>query len=132
MAENPPSDADRRREAVLAAFLDCWNARDVDGLMALMAADCVFLASAGPDAAGTAHRGREAVRAAYAALFAGFPEASWTEGSHCVHGETGLSSWRFVGTDRDGKRVDVRGCDIFAFAGDLIAVKDSYRKARTG
>jgi hypothetical protein len=26
--------------------------------------------------------------------------------------------------------VDVRGCDVFAFDGDLIAVKDSYRKAR--
>jgi hypothetical protein len=24
----------------------------------------------------------------------------------------------------------VRGCDVFAFDGDLIAVKDSYRKAR--
>ena len=24
----------------------------------------------------------------------------------------------------------VRGCDVFAFSGDLIAVKDSYRKAR--
>jgi hypothetical protein len=27
--------------------------------------------------------------------------------------------------------VDVQGCDIFRFDGDLIALKDSYRKARS-
>ena len=39
--------------------------------------------------------------------------------------------WRFVGTDKTRKTVDVQGCDIFRFDGNLIALKDSYRKART-
>ncbi len=70
------------------------------------------------------------MRAAYAAIFDTFPQAEWTEGAHVVAGETGLSSWRFVGTDKAGNAVDVRGCDVFAFDGDKIALKDSYRKAR--
>jgi hypothetical protein len=70
------------------------------------------------------------VRSAYAAIFETFPKAAWTEGAHVVAGETGLSTWRFVGETREGAAVDVRGCDVFAFDGELIALKDSYRKAR--
>ena len=71
------------------------------------------------------------MRASYAAMFGTFPQAAWTADSHHVAGDTGLSEWRFVGTDKTGKSVDVQGCDIFRFDGDLIALKDSYRKARS-
>jgi ketosteroid isomerase-like protein len=118
------------REATLARFMDAWNARDVDGLMDCMAEDCAFHAAAGPDAEGARHVGREAVRAAYAAIFDAWPEAAWRDGRHAVAGDTGVSSWRFVGTDRAGRRVEVGGCDLFAFDGERIALKDSYRKAR--
>ncbi len=120
----------QRRRATLERLMAAFNARDLDGLMACMSADCAFHAAAGPGAEGTAHRGRDAVRAAYAAIFDAFPKAAWTEGAHMVAGDTGLSTWRFVGTTRDGAAVDVRGCDVLAFDGDLIALKDSYRKAR--
>lgn len=119
-----------RRRATMAALMDAFNARDLDALMACMAPDCAFHAAAGPQAEGAAHRGRTAVRAAYAAIFDTFPQAAWTEGAHLVAGDTGLSTWRFLGTRQDGGSVDLRGCDVFAFDGDLIAVKDSYRKAR--
>jgi ketosteroid isomerase-like protein/quercetin dioxygenase-like cupin family protein len=120
----------RRRLATMAALMDAFNARDLDALMACMAEDCAFHAAAGPDAEGRVHRGRDAVRAAYAAIFEAFPEAEWAEGAHHMTGDTGLSTWRFRGTTREGAAVDVRGCDIFSFDGDRIAVKDSYRKAR--
>ena len=113
-------------ERLMAAF----NARDLDALMVCMAAECAFHAAAGPGADGTVHSGRAAVRAAYAAIFTTFPQAAWTEGEHIVSGNTGLSTWRFIGTTRDGGVVDLRGCDVFGFEGDLIALKDSYRKAR--
>ena len=119
-----------RRRATMEALMAAFNARDLDALMACMSEDCAFQSAAGPDAEGALHRGRAAVRAAYAAIFDTFPEATWTEGTHMVAGGTGLSTWRFLGTARDGRRVDVRGCDVFAFEGDLIALKDSYRKAR--
>jgi quercetin dioxygenase-like cupin family protein len=120
----------RRRRACLERFGDAWNAHDVDKLMTCMAEDCEFRASAGLEANGAAHRGREAVRAAYAAVFADFPQSAWTGPRHIVAGDRGLSQWRFVGTDRQGGRVEVDGCDLLTFEGDLIKVKDSYRKQR--
>lgn len=119
-----------RRHATMERLIAAFNARDLDALMACMSNDCAFHASAGPEAEGTIHQGPAAVRAAYAAIFDAFPQAAWTEGAHVVAGDTGLSSWRFIGTTREGTAVDVRGCDVFAFDGDLIALKDSYRKAR--
>jgi ketosteroid isomerase-like protein/quercetin dioxygenase-like cupin family protein len=119
-----------RRRATMMALMAAFNARDLEALMACMAEDCAFHAAAGPDVEGKVHRGREAVRAAYSAIFEAFPKAEWGEGAHHVAGDTGLSTWRFRGTTREGAAVDVRGCDVFAFDGDLIALKDSYRKAR--
>ena len=63
-------------------------------------------------------------------MFDTFPQACWGDARHTVCGDTGLSDWRFTGTRTDGSVVDVQGCDIFAFDGDLIALKDSYRKSR--
>jgi len=120
-----------RRRDVLVRFMAAWNARNVDGLMACMAADCGFHSSAGPDAEGTQYTGRVAVRASYEAMFANFPQAEWTADRHHVVGDTGLSEWRFVGTDKTGRKVEAQGCDIFRFDGDLIALKDSYRKTRS-
>jgi quercetin dioxygenase-like cupin family protein len=123
-------DLSARRLAVLDRFMSAWNQRDVDALMACMAENCAFNSSAGPDAEGRRHTGREAVRASYTALFEAFPQATWTNDRHTVMGETGLSSWRFVGTNTSGQTVEVDGCDIFSFDGALISLKDSYRKAR--
>ena len=123
-------DLSRRRRACLARFADTWNAHDVDGLMACMAADCEFRASAGTEACGAAHTGRDAVRAAYAAVFEAFPDAAWTNPRHVIAGDRGFSEWCFVGTGRQGARVEVDGCDLFTFDGDLIRVKNSFRKQR--
>ncbi|MEZ5861869.1 MAG: nuclear transport factor 2 family protein [Geminicoccaceae bacterium] len=120
------------RLACLERFAEAWNAHDVDALMACMADDCAFQTSAGPDADGRRHEGAEAVRAAYAAVFEQFPKAAWTGPVHRVTGDHGISSWRFVGTDRQGVAVEVDGCDLFTFAGERIALKDSYRKSRAG
>ncbi|MGA1801603.1 nuclear transport factor 2 family protein [Rhizobium sp. HT1-10] len=124
-------DLGRQRLATLHRFLDAWNARDVEALMGCMAANCSFHGSSGHDAEGSRHVGREAVQRAYAALFEAFPQTSWTERQHVVSGETGLSAWRFSGLTAAGHVVEVDGCDIFTFDGPLIALKDSYRKARS-
>jgi len=121
---------DAARLSNLARFMNAWNARDVDALMDCMAADCAFHASGGPDAEGRRHEGTSAVRAAYEAIFETYPEAAWTNGRHFVIGDRGVAEWRFVGRDHDGKRVEVEGCDLFEFDGELIRLKDSYRKAR--
>ena len=126
----PFDDLSRRRRARLERFADAWNAHDVEALMACMAADCEFLSSAGTEACGTAYRGRESVRAGYAAVFDAFPDAAWNNPRHVVAGDRGFSEWRFTATDRQGVRVEVDGCDLFTFEDDLIRVKNSLRKQR--
>ncbi|MFN3938328.1 MAG: nuclear transport factor 2 family protein [Gemmobacter sp.] len=119
-----------RRIEVMERFAAAWNARDVDTLMDCMAEDCAFHTAAGPGAEGLRHEGRAAVRRAYQAVFETWAECAWTGARHSVCGDVGLSRWRFVGTARDGRRVEVDGCDILHFAGEKIALKDSYRKTR--
>ena len=116
----------------LDAFFDKgWNRHDVDLLMTFMADDCVFETTAGPDACGTRHAGRERVRQAFARVFEVFPDARFGDAHHFVTGDRGVSEWRFTGTTAEGKRVEVDGCDLFTFTGDKIALKSSYFKTRT-
>ena len=122
----------QKRLALLDRFCAAWNAHDLDALMACMAENCTFHVSSGPEAEGKRYVGRYAVRAGYAAVFAAFPDAQWRDGRHLVTGDRGVSTWRFVGHDKAGHLHDVDGCDLFTFAGELISLKDSYRKARTG
>lgn len=116
----------------LEAFAQAWNRHDIDALMSFMADPCVFHTWTGPDAGGSRHIGRDAVRAAFQKAWADFPDAQWTRARHVVTGARGLSEWTFVGTRAsDGQRVEVDGCDLFVFQGDKIRVKDSWRKLRT-
>ena len=115
----------------LDAFAQAWSRHDIDALMSFMADDCVFHTWTGPDASGTRHIGREAVRAAYQQAWVDFPDAQWTRARHVVAGNRGVSEWTFVGTRAsDGQRMEVDGCDLFTFRGDKIRVKDSWRKLR--
>lgn len=115
---------------MLDEFAAAWNRHDVDGLMACMAADCVFEASAGPEVAGARHVGRDAVRRAYAAVFEAYPDARWNNPRHFVAGDRAVSEWTFTGTTKAGAKVEVNGCDIFTLKDGKIALKNSYRKQR--
>ena len=122
------ADADSLK--LLERFADAWNRHDLDALMSMMTDDCVFDASAGPDANGQRSQGRQAVRAAYAAVFETFPDAHWANARHFVADNRGVSEWTFTGTQKDGKKVEVAGCDLFTLRDGRIAIKNSYRKNR--
>jgi steroid delta-isomerase-like uncharacterized protein len=117
-------------EKTLQAFADAWNRHDVDALMSFMAPDCVFEASAGPDACGTRYVGFDSVRAGFAEVWANVPDAHWANARHFVVGDRGVSEWTFTGTRIDGARIEVHGCDLFIFRDGKIALKNSYRKNR--
>jgi len=114
----------------LEAFADAWNRHDAQALMSFMTPDCVFESSAGPEVCGTPYRGAEAVRAGFVDVWTTFPDAHWGNARHFVFGDRGLSQWTFTGTGKDGKRVEVHGCDLFTFRSGKIALKDAYRKNR--
>jgi ketosteroid isomerase-like protein len=114
----------------LQSFADAFNAHDVKTIMSHMTDDCVFEASAGPDADGQKFTGQEQVRKAFENVFATFPDAHWSNPRHFIVEDRGFSEWMFTGTKTDGTRVEVTGCDLFTFKDGKIAIKNSYRKNR--
>ena len=116
--------------ALLDRFAEAWNRHDLDAVMSMMTDDCVFEASAGPQADGQRSEGKQAVRIAFAAVFEAFPDAHWANATGFITGDRGVSEWTFSGTRKDGKRVEVNGCDLITFRDGKIAIKNSYRKNR--
>lgn len=130
-----PADVSAADDAATLRLLDvfaaAWNRHDIDGLMACMARECVFEGTAGSEAAGARHVGREAVRRAYLAIFDAYTDGRWNNPRHFVSGTRAVSEWTFTGTAKDGTRVEVNGCDIFTLKDGKIALKNSYRKQRS-
>ena len=114
-----------------AFFAEGWNRHDVDALMSFMSEDCVFEGAAGTDVCGTRHVGRERVREAFARVFTAAPDVVFRDVRHVVAGDRGMSEWTFAGTTPEGKKIEVKGCDLFTFRDGKIAVKSSYFKNRT-
>ena len=114
----------------LQSFADAFNDHDIKAIMQHMTADCIFEASAGPDANGEQFTGQEEVRNAFADVFAAFPDARWKDPRHFISGDRGFTQWTFTGTKKDGTKVEVTGCDLFTFRNGKIAIKNSYRKNR--
>ena len=121
------SDKESRMET-LRAVLDAFNRHDLDAIMAHFADDCVMELPRGPEPWGTRYCGRDEVRVGLASRFSGIPDVHYDQDSHWVAGDRGTSAWRLTGTTTDGRQIEVRGCDLWTFAGDKIARKDSYWK----
>ena len=122
---------ERSKLAVLEQMAAAFNRHDLDAIMALFADDCVFESPRGADPWGTRFVGRAEVREGLAARFQGIPDVHYGEARHFVAGERGASEWTLTGTTVDGERIEVRGCDLWTFDGDLVVLKDSYWKAVT-
>ena len=115
-------------ERRLREFLEAFNRHDLDGIMSFFTEDCVFDMPRGPAPGGAHAEGKDAVRALLATRFAGIPDVHYGDDRHFVAGDRGSSEWLLTGTTAAGKRIAVRGCDLFEFEGELIRRKDSYWK----
>jgi ketosteroid isomerase-like protein len=111
----------------LAEFGDAWRRHDVDALMSFMADDCEYRASVGPDP-GTIYRGRAEVRRGFAEILAHDDADEGHNGITIISGRYGAGQWVLVQTDDEGRETRIEGCDFFEFDGDLITLKDAYRK----
>ena len=116
--------------ALLEALFDAFNRHDVDAVMSFMTDDCTFDGAAGPEVHGVRYQGRDAVRAAFADVWATFRDARWDDTRHTVTQDLGVSEWIFSGTRADGARVEAEGCDLFTFRDGKIALKRAFRKQR--
>ena len=116
----------------LRTFFDAWNAHDVETIVSYFTPDGAYLASIGPDDPGTAFHGTDELRRGVAAFLANYGDVHYTDLVIGMSGtERGFASWTFSGIGPDGQPMTYRGVDLFVFEGDLIAVKDAYRKERS-
>ena len=106
--------------AILDGFANAFNTHDVDRILSYMTDDCVFEASAGPNADGEKFTGRAAVKKAFEDVFKTYPDAHWGNVRHFISGERAVSEWTFTGTKQDGSKVEVMGCDLFTFRNGKI------------
>ena len=47
-----------------------------------------------------------------------------------VYGNRGVAEWSYVDTDESGQSTIIRGCDLFEFDGDMIKLKNAFRKCQ--
>jgi ketosteroid isomerase-like protein len=116
--------------ADLSALFDAFNRHDADAAVAFMTEDVVFETLGGTEVYGTRIEGRDAVRDAFAGVWASFPDAHWETTNHTVTGDLGVSEWIFRGTAGDGSRIEAEGCDLFTLRDGKIAMKRAFRKQR--
>jgi ketosteroid isomerase-like protein len=112
----------------LQAFLDAFNAHDVDAVMSFFTEDCVFDMPRGPAPGGRRLTGKREVREGIKSRFDGIPDVAYVDDRHWTCGDRGVSEWTIRGTQATGERIEVRGCDLFEFAGGKIRRKDSFWK----
>jgi steroid delta-isomerase-like uncharacterized protein len=112
----------------LQAFLDAFNAHDVDAIMSFFADDCVFDMPRGPGPGGRRLIGKEQVRAGIRSRLDGIPDVRYTDDRHWTSGDRGVSEWTIRGTQASGEPIEVRGCDLFEFTDGKISRKDSFWK----
>ena len=116
---------------MLAEIAAAFDSHDLDRIMAHFADDAVFDGPRGTEVWGTRFTGREAIRQAFAARFAGIPDVRYQQDSHLVDGDRGASEWTLSGTATDGERIEVRGCDLWTLRDGQVVKKDSFWKLRT-
>ena len=113
--------------SVVRRFNDALNRRDVDGMMRLMTADCVF-ENTHPPPDGDRFSGQAEVRAFWEDFFRGSQQASIETEQIFSLGERCVMLWVYRWMDPQGNLGHVRGVDVYTLRDGLIAEKLSYVK----
>lgn len=112
--------------AVIDRFNETWNAGDLDGVLAMLTDDAVFEnTSPAPD--GTRYVGPEAIRTAWAPVFA-TPGMRFEGEEAVVCGNRVTTLWRYHWVNADGTPGSIRGIDLFTVRDGKVAAKLSYVK----
>ena len=116
-----PGDDPRSLERTIGAYNDAWNAHALDALTSMHAPDMVFENHTAGERAEGAH-----VRRHIGEIFANWPDLRFSGRRLYVRDGLVVSEWTASATDREGRRLEWDGVDIFSFEDDLISRKDVY------
>jgi ketosteroid isomerase-like protein len=117
-------EAARATLDVIRRFNEAFNRHDVDGVMALMTADCVF-ENTFPAPDGERYEGATAVRGFWKRFFDGAPRARFVTEEAFAAGDRCVVRWTYHWDEAGGH---VRGVDVFRVRGGKVAEKLAYVK----
>ena len=117
----------QRTSETIERFNEVFNRHDVDAIMALMTADCVF-ENTYPPPDGERFVGAAAVRAFWEQFFAASPHAVITVEDMVACGDRCAQRWVYRWVSADGSPGHVRGVDVFRVRDGLVVEKCSYVK----
>jgi len=115
--------------ALIDRIQDAFNRHDVDGILSHFAEDVVWLMARGPEAkVGRKLVGKQAIGELLSARYKQIPDMRWVDMRHWIMGDKAISEWTVQGTLPDGRKLDLLGCDLWEFRGELVTKKDTYWK----
>ena len=112
---------------LIIRFNEALNARDVDTMMNLLTADCVF-ENTYPAPAGKRYAGQIAVREFWEDFFHGSSEARIEIEEIFGQNDRVVMRWLYRWTEQSGHSGYIRGVDVYRVRDGLIAEKLSYVK----
>ena len=114
--------------AALHGLAAAFNAHDIDGVMRFFAPGCSLDMPRGTEPHGTRFQGIEQVRQGLMGRFESIPDVHYSDMEHFVSGDCGISKWLLTGTNLNGEKVRVQGCDFYTFRSGQVIRKDAYWK----
>ena len=106
---------------LIERYNDAWNAQDVDAIHAHHHPEIVFHNHTADERA----EGADAVRAHIARIFENNPTLRFSTRSLQVGDDFAVCEWT-LNVDKDGRRLEWDGVDVFPIRNGLIARKDVY------
>ena len=109
---------------VIERYDAAWNAHDLDTILALHAPGMVFENHTAAERAEGDEVGPHIAR-----IFENWPDLAFRGRRQFVRDGLVVSEWTASATDREGRRLEWDGVDIFSFEGGLVSRKDIYSAA---
>ena len=106
---------------IIERYNDAWNRQDVDTIHLHHAPDVVFH----NHTAGEAVEGADAVREHIANIFRNWPGMWFSSRRLYIRDDLVVSEWT-AHAERDGRKIEWDGIDVFPFEDGLIKRKDVY------
>ena len=115
------TDSAAELERTIERYNDAWNAQDLDTIVSFHAPGMVFENHTADERA----EGAE-VPDHIARIFANWPDLTFRGRRLYVRDDLVVSEWTATATDKDGRRLEWDGIDVFPFENGLILRKDVY------
>ena len=130
MAQETATLTDSPSPELVDEINDAFNSNDAAAIMPYFTGDASFNTTRGPNAEGTTHRGKEAIEAAFKALFESVETVCWEPLDTRFAGDKVYCEYRRTARSKTGENSEWLTIDVITFRDGLMSQKNSYTKVR--